>query len=313
MGIGGFCFCWLRGLVSQSSTALTAILIGMVAFLPGVWKGKTDITLFFLLSFYLTHYLFFQREWGFNQPSDWALFAFQGVAVNCGVVFVRTLLTYARPQANLMPFRLAAFFYAVIGMGLALQDLGIAWQVYGAYGVLALSVSCLHYHRRYWGVGVFLLFVSAEIFFFHHGYRYIETFVWPIGFLFIIAAWATRDKKNDRDFLLGLSQVVMYAPSSVLALKEHWGPHGLMLGAASLTGLLAGISLRNKCLTVGSVLVFLGNAVYQSRDLIWNLPGWAFMGLGYVLLIALAAAFEFQKETISGIKDSLAAAWDRWD
>jgi hypothetical protein len=312
-GLVSFIFVACAAATSTAPTALPALLIGMASFLPGVWKGKTDVSLGFLGSIYLAHYLFFRQGFPVMDARSWALFALQGVAVNCGVIFVRTVLTYARPQANLAPFRLAAFFYAALGLGLSVQDLGIAWQVFAAYGVLSLAVSFLHYQGRYWGIGAALLAASLEIFFYHHGARYVEAFTWPMASLLAAMALARRHVPEERDFLFGFMQVVMYGPSSVIALREHWGAHGLMLGLAGLAGLLFGVLIRNRCLTIGSVVVMLANAAFQSRDLIWSLPGWAYLGLGGAGLITLAAVFEFRRETLTRFKDGIAEAWDRWE
>jgi hypothetical protein len=299
--------------ISPTPIALKAVAVSTLSMLPSVWIGDSRLVFQFLMGTYLFHFLWFRQVYSLQNPAEWAVYALQLIAVNLGVVCLRTAVTLTRPDNSIEPYRIFAFFFSIVSLGLALFDFQIAWQVYLCYGLLALAVSYVHYQGRYIHVGTILLLISCELFLYSRDIIYVEAYTFPVAMYILAFGYAMRERKDLRDFLYGASMVILYLPSSIKAMNETWEWHGIFLGVSSLLLMLFGIHQRNKFLTFGSLVVLLVNGSFQSHQFFLTVPRWIYLGLGGITLIALGGLFEFQRETLINMKQRVADSFEEWD
>jgi hypothetical protein len=284
----------------------------VAAFTPALWIGGRDLAACWLAGMYLTHGFWFVRM----QPAgmgNWPEYGMQLFLLNAAVVFVRTLFTMFRRGFNADPFRVAVIFFSAVSLVCSLGDKTIAWQVFGAYGVLALLVSFILYEGRYRGVGATLLMLSYELFLRAQGVTLVEVYAVPAGLYLLMWGYLQRDRAPLRDLLYAAAQVILYGPAFFKAIPETWELHGLYVGVVSLTLMLFGITQNNRCLIVGGCGMMLLNGVVQSWNLIRAIPRWIYLACSGSLLIALGALVEFQKEWIIGAGDKARRVWSLWE
>lgn len=302
----------LAALFNRPDTAFFALLVCAASFLPGILQDGPDVASCFLFSIYIGHLVWFLGRW----ESVWHhgfLYGLQLLIVNCSVVLVRSLITFWRPHFNMVPYRLLAAVFSAISLVVVLGEKASAWQIYLAYGVLALIVSHVHYEGRFKFVGTTLLLASYELLLWARGVDLTEAYSVPLGLYLIAAGFFNRDNKDLRNILYGFGQVALYLPSFREAINETWAWHGVFLGITSLVVMLFGIHQRNRCLTFGSFWVLMINGAVQSRLFLMSVPRWIYLGLGGTTLVALGGLFEFQRETLVRAKKQLTGALEGWD
>jgi hypothetical protein len=293
--------------------ALSAVLLCTLAFIPALSFGDEDQVTSFLLGVYLSHYLWFLQSATHALPNGIAQYSLQLVALNIGVVFLRTLVSRFKPENPVNPYRLVAFMFSIISGVLSLNDFNIAWQVYLAYGILAVAVSLVHYEGRYLHVGAILLLISAELFFAAQKVHYIELYTLPPAVFLLWAGFQQRGVPETRDFLYGVALVLLYLPSSVESMREAWAWHGIFLGIASLLVMLMGMHQRSRLLTFASAFVLVANGFIQSRQFFLTVPRWFYLGSGGLTLISLGGLFEFQRDALISTRKKVFSTFEAWD
>lgn len=303
----------LGAVASPSVLGLQALLLCTLSMAPGLLPGRQDMVTAFLAGVYASHMVWYRHVTpGFFSP-HLAPYALQLVLVNCGVVAFRSLLTFWRPEISVTPYRGFAAAFSVVALLWSLLDMNVAWQVYLISGLLALVVSYVHYEGRHKWVGALLLLLSAEWFMAARHISYVEAYTVPVALFLLAWGYLQRADKEARDILYGLGQAMLYLPSSFEAIKETWGWHGIFLGVASLFLMLAGMGQRNRCLTFGSFLVLMANALVQSHQMFLTVPRWVYLGLGGLTLMALGGLFEFRREKLIQLKDRVVETFEHWD
>jgi len=304
----------VSAVIANSAMGLQSVFWCFIVFLPVLIVGSEDLMTSCLLAGYLSHFLWFRQT---NIVSIWdhriAHYALQLVAVNCGVVFVRTLIRAWRPGRSVEPFRVLAVTFSVISLMLSLSDKSVAWQVYLAYGVLAILVSIVHYEGKYLGLGTSLLVVSYELFLSYQGVELIEAYTVPAALHLLIWGFVLRDSRDLRNLLYAAGQFILFVPSLGKSISEHWELHGVFLGIASLIVMVFGMSQRNRCLTSGSFGILILNGMIQSQGFLRSVPRWIYLGVSGSLLMALGGIFEFHREWLLRARQRMADTLDRWD
>ncbi|MBL0058963.1 MAG: hypothetical protein IPP35_07600 [Elusimicrobia bacterium] len=288
---------------------LAAVVAG-AAFVPGLFLKREDLTSALIVSGYLTHNLVFRL---LHPQFDLALYGLHLIPINCGVLFVRSLLSLRRPDAPIHPFRIAVLFFSAISLGLVVQDPHLAWQAFLAYGILSLLASALFYQGRFLHVGGVLLLIGSEMFLRDQGFQRLELYLLPVAVYLISLGYAKRASRPLRDFLYGVGLVAIYVPASVNAMAASWEWNGVYLGLTSAVLLVFGLHQRSRVLALPSFLVLMANAVIQSRGFFLNVPQWIYLGLGGLTLLGLGGLFEFRRETILKLKDKVTDVWELWD
>jgi len=304
----------VSAIIANSATELQSVFWCFISLLPGLIIGSEDLMMSCLLAGYLSHFLWFRQT---NIASIWdhrlAQYALQLVAVNCGVVFVRTLISAWRPERPVEPFRILAAVFSVISLLLSLSDKSIAWQVYLAYGVLAILVSLVHYEGRYLGLGTSLLVASYELFLSYQRVELIEAYTVPAALHLFIWGYVLRDSKDLRNLLYAAGQFILFAPSLGKSIAEHWELHGVFLGISSLIVMVFGMSQRNRCLTYGGFSILILNAMIQSNGFLRSVPRWIYLGAGGSLLMTMGGIFEFHRDWLIRVRQRMADTYEAWD
>lgn len=296
--------------VAAPTGAIAGVIVAGLAFLPGLFLKRSDLIQGILVSVYLGHNLLFRH---FHPQFDFALYGLHLIPINCGVVFLRALVTLRRTDVPVLPFRIAAFVFSVLSLLLTLGNPHMAWQGFLAYGVLSLGVSLVLYEGRYFHVGGALLLLGAELFFLDQGIRRLELFLAPVGTCLFAIGYARRSNRSLRDFLYGFAIVLLYLPASVNALVGTWGWSGLFLALTSAILLVFGIHQKSRIVAIPSFVILLANAMLQSRGFFLSIPQEVYMGLGGLILLAVGGFFEFRRETVLKLKDKIADTWNMWD
>lgn len=300
----------LVALVAAPEGAITGMSVAGLAFLPGLFLKRSDLIEALLVSVYLVHNLIFRK---FHPHFDLALYGLHLIPVNCGVVFLRSLVTLRRIDVPVLPFRVAAFAFSVLSLLLTLANPHLAWQGFLAYGVLAFGVSLVLYEGRFLHVGGVLLLLGAELFFHDSGIRQVELFLAPVATYLFAIGYARRSNRPLRDFLYGVALVLLYLPASVNALTGTWGWSGLFLALVSAFLLVFGIHQKSRMVAIPSFVILMANAILQSRGFFLSVPQEVYMGLGGLILLSLGGLFEFRRETVLKLKDKIADTWQMWD
>jgi len=303
----------VSGLASRPDTALPALLVCLVALLPGLLTNKTDVVTCFLSAVYAAHYVWFRGTMAGVWEEKMFAYGAQLLVLNCSVVFGRTLISAWRPGHNVFPYRVFALTFSCISLLMVIHDKANAWQIYLAYGVLALIVSMVHYEGRFKQVGSTLLLISYELFLWSQNVRLTEAYSVPAGMYLLVCGYFVSGNRDLRNVLYGAAQVVLYLPSFSKAVNETWEMHGVFLGVESLALMLFGIHQRNKCLTFGSLFVLLGNGVVQSFQFLTAIPRWLYLALGGTTLVGLGGLFEFQREKLVAARNQMSQAFEGWD
>jgi hypothetical protein len=296
----------LWSLSSPAAAALPAAAVCLLAFLPGLWVGRIDLVAGAVLAGYLLHWVWFDKTLH-GKTSDYALHL---LLVNCMMVAVRTLVSTWRPKASVEPFRVLVAAFSALSLLLVVGDAERAWQVYSAYGALAMVVSLVHYDGRHlWG-GAALLLCGYEFYLCATHVTMTEAYTVPPALFMLICGalleTATQQHREQQDALFVAGQLVLYLPSFVQSLDETWQLHGVFVGMASLTLVLVGMLCGKKSLTTISLFVMLINAGVQSRQMFYAIPRWAYLTIGGLTLVGLGGLFEFKSDTLLKLKDGLA-------
>lgn len=297
-------------LTAAPQGSIQGVTVAGLAFLPGLFLKRSDLIEALLVAVYLGHNLIFRK---LHPQFDLALYGLHLIPVNCGVVFLRTLVTLRRTDVPVTPFRLTAFAFSILSLLLTLGNPHLAWQGFLAYGILALGVSLVLYEGRYLHVGGVLLLLGAELFLHDKGVRHPELFLAPIATYLFAIGFARRANRPLRDFLYGFALVLLYLPASVNAMMGSWGWSGLFLALTSATLLIFGIHQKSRMVAIPSFVILLANAVLQSRGLFLSVPQEVYMGLGGLVLLGLGGLFEFRRETVLKLKNKIADTWQMWD
>ncbi len=301
-------------LASQSSQGTAALLLCALCFLPGLWRGSAVHAVLFLAALYTADYLWYSQLGGVLGIISWAEYALQLILVNLAVICLRTILTYARPQVSIEPFRVFGLMFSVLSLVLSLHDVNIAWQVFLVYGIVGLTVSYLHYEGRYAHIPWILILAACELFLKARHVEYIEAYTLPVAIFMLAAGRAVgTQNKGMRDFLYGMAQIMIYAPSSIQAMNETWEWHGIFLGVSSLSMMVYGIHQRSRIIVFPSFCILIGNGLLQSRQYFLTVPRWIYLGLGGITLLTLGGLFEFQREVIYKVKDRFSQTVEEWD
>jgi hypothetical protein len=300
-------------LSSPAATALPAVTVCLLAFLPGLWVGRMDLVAGAVMGGYLLHWLWFDKT-AHGKAADYAM---QLLLVNCVMVAVRTLLSTLRPAASVDPFRVLVAAFSALSLLLVVTDADTAWQLYSAYGVLALVVSLVHYDGKHlWG-GAALLLCGYEFFLSASHVTQTEAYTVPPALFLLVCGHMlegeTKQRREQQDALFVAGQLVLYLPSFVQALDETWQLHGVFVGMASLALVLWGMTCKKKSLTTLSLLVMLVNAGVQSRQMFYAIPRWAYLALGGLTLVGLGGMFEFKSDSLAKLKDTVAQKLDSQD
>ncbi|MCX5795488.1 MAG: hypothetical protein NTY77_08360 [Elusimicrobia bacterium] len=300
-------------LSSPAATALPAATVCLLAFLPGLWVGRMDLVAGAVIGGYLLHWLWFDKT-GHGKASDYALHL---LLVNCVMVAARTLVSAVRPTASVEPFRALVPVFSALSLLLVVTDADTAWQLYSAYGVLALVVSLVHYDGKHlWG-GAALLLCGYEFFLSASHVTQTEAYTVPPALFLLVCGHLlegeTKQRREQQDALLVAGQLVLYLPSFAQALDETWQLHGVFVGMASLALVLWGMTCKKKALTTLSLLVMLVNAGVQSRQMFYAIPRWAYLAVGGLTLVGLGGMFEFKSDSLVKLKDSVAQKLDSQD
>ncbi len=287
-------------------TALPAVAVCLLAFLPGLWVGRADLVTGAVLAGYLLHWLWFDKT-AHGSHADYAM---QLLLVNCMMVALRTGLSAWRPAASVEPFRVLTAAFSALSLLLVTTDAEVAWQLYSAYGILALVVSLVHYEGRHLWVGSALLLCGYEFFLSASHVDLTEAYTVPPALFLLVCGHlcedGTRRKRELQDALFVAGQLVLYGPSFAKALGETWQLHGVFVGMASLALTLWGMTSGKKALTSLSLLVLLANAGVQSRQVFQAIPRWAYLALGGLTLVGLGGLFEFRSDSLSRLKGAVA-------
>lgn len=297
-------------LVAAPSGSINGVVVAGLAFLPGLFLKRSDLIEALLVAVYLGHNLLFRK---FHPHFDLALYGLHLIPVNCGVVFLRALVTLRRTEVPVTPFRWTAFVFSALSLLLTMGNPHLAWQGFLAYGVLALGVSLILYEGRYLHVGGVLLLLGAEIFFHDSGVQRLELFLAPMATYLFAMGYARRTNRPLRDFLYGIALVLLYLPASVNALVGTWGWSGLFLALTSATLLVFGIHQKSRFVAIPSFVILLANTILQSRGFFLSVPQEVYMGLGGLVLLSLGGLFEFRRETVLKLKEKIADTWQMWD
>jgi hypothetical protein len=291
---------------SGPDTALPAVTVCLLAFLPGLWVGRADLVAGAVLAGYLLHWLWFDKTVHGSKPD----YAMQLLLVNCVMVAVRTALSAWRPSASVEPFRALTAAFSVLSLLLVVTDAEIAWQLYAAYGSLALVVSLVHYEGRHLWVGSALLLCGYEFYLSATGVKLTEAYTVPPALFLLVcghlAEDGSRQKRELQNALFVAGQLVLYGPSFMKALDETWQLHGVFVGMSSLALTVWGLACGKKSLTSLSLMVMLVNAGVQSRQVFQAIPRWAYLALGGLTLVGLGGLFEFRSDSLSKLKDTVA-------
>lgn len=297
-------------LVAAPSGSITSVIVAGAAFLPGLFLKRSDLINALLVSIYLGHNLIFRK---FHPSFDLALYGLHLIPINCGVVFLRALVTLRHMDIPLTPFRLTTFIFSAISLLLTLQNPHLAWQGFLTYGVLALGVSLVLYEGRFLHVGGVLLLLGAEFFFHDSGVQRMELFLVPIATYLFSIGYVRRSNRSLRDFLYGFALVLLYIPASIDALVGSWGWSGLFLALTSAILLVFGIHQKSRMVAIPSFIILVANTILQSRGFFLSVPQEIYMGLGGMILLTLGGLFEFRRETMLKLKEKIADTWQMWD
>jgi hypothetical protein len=300
-------------LSSPAAAALPAAAVCLLAFLPGLWVGRVDLVAGAVLAGYLLHWVWFDKTLH-GKTADYALHL---LLLNCIMVAVRTLVSTWRPKASVEPFRVLVAAFSALSLLLVVGDADMAWQVYSAYGVLALMVSLVHYDGRHlWG-GAALLLCGYEFYLCATHVTMTEAYTVPPALFLLICGFlletTDQQRRQQQDALFVAGQLVLYLPSFVQSLDETWQLHGVFVGMASLTLVLVGMLGGKKSLTTISLFVTLINAGVQSRQVFYAIPRWAYLAVGGLTLVGLGGMFEFKSDSLVRLKDDLARSLETKD
>lgn len=296
---------------NAAAGGLNAAGVCTLSFLPGLWKGRADLSAVFLFGAYLFHFTWYrQAHPGFAQPAQYAL---QLVLVNVGVIFIRTLISYSNPKANIDPFRVLSFLFSALSLALSLWDKDVSWIVFLIYGVLAIAVSFIHYEGRHVYVGTTLLLIAYELFLHSRSVDLAEAYSVPAGLYFLASGFFNREDPQKREPCYALGISILYLPSLFKAMGETWELHGVFLGAASLMVMLFGMTVKSKTLTFWSLGTLLLNGAIQSRQFFNAVPRWVYLGTGGMFLVTLGGLFEFKRETLLRMKAQISDSLDDWE
>lgn len=297
-------------LIAAPNGTIPGVLVAGLAFVPGLFLKRSDLITAVLAAVYLGHFLLF-RQW--HTPFDLALYGLHMIPVNCGVVFLRGLVTLRRADVPLSPFRLGALVFSALSLLFTWTNPHLAWQGCLAYGGLALGVSLVLYQGRHLYVGGALLLLGVELFFYDQGLRRLELFLAPIAVTLFAIGYLFRNDRAWRDFLYGFGLVLMYAPATYSALHGSWERSGFYLAFASASLLVFGIHQKSRTIAIPSLVILVANAILQSRGFFLSIPKEVWMGLGGLVLLTLGGLFEFRRETVLKLKNKITDTWQLWD
>lgn len=100
-------------LITAPNNSIPGVLVAGVAFMPGLFLKRSDLIEALLLSVYLGHNLIFRK---YHPQFDLALYGLHLIPINCGVVFLRALVTLRRSEVPVAPFRWTAFIFSAISL-----------------------------------------------------------------------------------------------------------------------------------------------------------------------------------------------------
>lgn len=284
-------------LLTNPAQGLTACVLLLVSFAPALLIGSADLVACAVAAAYLSHFMWVK-------PGSPANYALQLVLMNSAVVFVRGLLTYFRPQVDVRPLRVAAVLFAGVSLCLSIFDSSISWQVFLAHGILGTLASLFLYEGRYLGFATSLFLGAYELYLSHIGVTSVEARWMPAGLFFLTWGVIRRDH-SERDLLYLVGQLLLYLPSFFASLSQPWGIHGMYVGGASLAVMIFGLQFRQRLLVLGGCGMMLMNGVVQSREILKAIPRWLVLATSGGLLVSLGAIFEFRREWIGQMRESV--------
>jgi hypothetical protein len=295
--------------VSGSDVAVRAMLVLAAAFAPGLLMSEAAPAYGFLSSVYLAHLVWFGRQ---STPAAWTDYALQLAVLNAGMAVLRAVLMRVRPSTPAAPWMVLGTGMAAFDLILSLGRFGVAWKVFLLYAAYCAAAGAVKRDRRALVASAILGVAAVEFFLFAQHVTYVEAYLLPAAAV-VLGAGLRTEERVSRDFLFGVGLVLLFAPSSALALGETWEWHGIYLGVASLITMIVGLHRRNRVLAFPSAVVLVANGIVQSRQLFLLMPRWIYLGAAGLSLIALAGTFEFRREALTRMKDKVAAALDGWN
>lgn len=303
-----FIFVALGIFAGKATDDAPTLWLCLVSFAPSLFFGETDQISCAVASIYLLHLVIFGKshEQDLHKTGAYAL---QLVAVNSGVVFIRTLLTSYRPKIDVTPLRVAAAFFAALSLALSLTDRNVGWQVFLAHGILGIAVSLVLYEGRYIAIGATLMLAAYELFLWHIHVHSVEAYWMPAGLYALIWGYVRR-QYTERDLLYIVAQLALYVPSFMASLGTPWGEHGIYVGAAALGVMLFGVQFRQRVLVMGGSSMLLLNGLVQSREVLRAIPRWFMLAASGGMLVTLGAIFEFHREWIDSLNRRLKQAYN---